>query len=86
MLFEAGLITLLRTILIFVCIYYAFKLIVRFLFPILLKKFVNRQSSNFHQSNEGKKTGHVDVMSPSKTKNKVDSLGDYVDYEEIDEK
>jgi hypothetical protein len=84
MLFEAGLISFVRTILIFVCIYYAFKLLVRFLFPLLIKRFVNRQTSN-HQQNSHKKTGDVDIKNPSKNKSRTDRLGDYIDYEEIEE-
>ncbi|MBL4710425.1 MAG: hypothetical protein JKY48_18500 [Flavobacteriales bacterium] len=56
----------------------------KYLFPIILKRFINKQQEKFNQqqyssndssSNEFKK----DQVSPKKEK-----LGDYVDYEEVD--
>lgn len=86
MLFEAGLISVIRTLLIFVCIYYAFRLLVRFLFPFVLRRFVNKQTNNFngnYQQNS-RPVGEVHVDPKPKQRPNRDSLGDYVEYEEIE--
>lgn len=81
MVFQAGLIAFMRTLLIFVGIYYAFKIIFRFLVPWVLKRFLNKQFSSFDQSNQTSNSNN-DNASQKKSKRK-DSLGEYVDYEEI---
>ena len=83
--FEAGAVTFLRTILIIVLVYYASKLLFRFLIPILLKKFVQKQQEKFHNANS--KTGEQNSQNNSKkdnSSNGKDTLGEYVDYEEVD--
>lgn len=87
MLFEAGLMNVIRTLLILVLIYYGFKLLVRFLFPILIKRFINKQANNFNgnfQDQQKKPDGDVHVNSTTKQNSKTDQLGDYVEYEEVE--
>ena len=79
---EAGLLSFFRTLLIFVAIYYAFKLIVRFLFPIVLKWFVNKQQDKFR--NHANSRNNKNESASSKSKSHTESIGDYVDYEEVD--
>lgn len=81
MVFEAGLVSFVRTLLIFVLIYYAFKLLIRFLFPLLLQRFLNKRKSQF--SNEPATTNKEKSNKPNRSK--TEKLGDYVDYEEVDE-
>ena len=85
-----------RTILIILLVYYGFKFITRLLAPIILKKMVNKMGSNFQssftnfskQAHSQKKEGDITIEKSTKknknTKSKKD-VGDYIDYEEIDE-
>jgi len=85
------------TLLILVLIYYAFKAITRYLLPFLAKRWVNKAQENFRQQQgyvdpeeARKREGEVKVESkpnPNNTQkpNKYD-LGDYIEYEEIEEK
>mgnify|MGYP002629261450 CR=1 FL=1 len=87
---------LIRTILIFILIYYAFRVITRFILPYFAKRWVQKAQENF-QRQQGyvdpeeskKREGEVKVNPESKsTSNKDGSkkdLGDYVDFEEINE-
>lgn len=58
----------------------------KFLFPYLFKRFVNRTMSqqgfngDFNQSSRSKNDSQTNSKSTPK-----DKLGDYVDFEEIDE-
>ncbi|WP_010662343.1 DUF4834 family protein [Marinilabilia salmonicolor] len=84
--------TLARILLIFIIIYYLFRLIGRYLFPFLLKNQVEKMQKkqeqarkdfeNKQRSEEGKVT--IDYNSrKDKNKRDSDSQGEYVDYEEI---
>lgn len=92
MIVEAGLISLLRTLLIIVGVYFAFRLIFRVLIPYLLKRFIKKQQSKYYQnfnsetdSRGGEESGEVHIKGKQKKSNKADKLGDYVDYEEVSE-
>jgi len=85
-----------RTILIILLIYYGFKFLTRLIAPIILKKMVNKMGSNFQssftnfskQAHSQKKEGDITIEKSKKkgkkTKSKKD-VGDYIDYEEVDE-
>ena len=85
-----------RTILIILLIYYGFKFLTRLIAPIILKKMVNKMGSNFQssftnfskQAHSQKKEGDITIEKSTKkeknTKSKKD-IGDYIDYEEVDE-
>jgi len=85
-----------RTILIILLIYYGFKFLTRLIAPIILKKMVNKMGSNFQssftsfskQTHSQKKEGDITIEKSIKkeknTKSKKD-VGDYIDYEEVDE-
>lgn len=85
MLFEAGLLNFLRTLLIFVGVYYAFRLIFRMLIPFLLKRMAKKYQGN-NTTNTQRKTGDVHINRDSNKKKSSDNLGEYVDYEEVKEK
>ena len=82
----------LRTILIIMLIYYGIKFLGRLLAPILLKRFTKKMQDRFQQQfnqqyqspqpEEGKVT--IEKTNTS-TKTKSDDIGDYVDFEEVDE-
>lgn len=86
MIFEAGMITLIRTILIIALIYYGVKLIIKFLFPILIKKFIQKQQSKYHNPNSDTTSNSTEGNGSTNLSQKPqkDKLGDYVEYEEID--
>ncbi len=83
MIYTAGMVTFIRTILIIALVYYGLKVIVKYLFPILLKRFVNKQQERFNQqqysSNNSNPKSHK-----SESVTKKETLGDYVDYEEVE--
>lgn len=90
MVFEAGIVSFVRTLLIIALIYYGIKLIVRFLLPFVLRNFIKRQQDKFQNQyqNQQKKSNFSakdSTNEPSSSKKK-DNLGEYVDYEEVDDK
>jgi len=87
---------LLRTLLILAIIYYGFKVLARYIFPIFLKRFVKKAQDNFERQqgyvdpDEAKKReGEVNIksntQSQSTNESTKDELGDYVDFEEYKE-
>jgi hypothetical protein len=86
LIFEAGPVTVLRTILIIVLVYYGVKLLIKYLFPIILKRFIAKQQSKFNQ-NKSASSDDGEPISESSKKPKEpgkDGLGEYVEYEEVD--
>lgn len=90
MLFQAGPISFLRTIVIIVGIYYLFKLFFRYIAPKLLKRYVDKKMQSFQQQqfdNQHRKEGeiHIKTNANSQKNSSIDSdLGEYVDYEEVE--
>tara|TARA_R110002049_G_scaffold122342_5_gene277189 strand:+ start:3699 stop:3980 length:282 start_codon:yes stop_codon:yes gene_type:complete len=88
---EAGLVNLIKTIAIFFAVYYGFKFLAKYVFPWLLKRFINKQQEKFNQqygsTTSDRKTneGEVKITSAPNKINRKDDLGEYVDYEEITE-
>lgn len=90
---------LIKTLLIILFFYYGFKFLTRFLAPFLIRyaakkmqdKFKDQmgqhmRGSDFSQQDNFKKEGEVHVRakkSPQEKKNS-DSVGDYIDFEEIE--
>jgi len=74
-------------------IYLFFRLLTRTLFPFLARNYVKKAQEKFYQQNphinpeEAKKReGEVKIKSKPKTQSKSkEELGDYVDFEEIEE-
>ena len=65
--------------------YFLFRLISR-LFLFYLKSNINSRNYDFQQEKKMKKEGDVSVDKvPKKKKQSSEKLGDYVDYEEVDE-
>jgi hypothetical protein len=92
---EASIPGLFRFLLILIVIYYVFKLLVRFVFPFVVKNYLNKMQRNFYEQNPHldpdakKKEGEVKVDScpenGKQAERKDDDFGDYIDYEEIKE-
>lgn len=86
---------ILRTILIILLVYYGFKFLFRFLFPLLLKRWVDKKTQEFQQKSnymDGEKAKEFAKQQEGKIKIKpsnksntpgTDDVGDYVDYEEV---
>lgn len=81
---------LLRTIAIILLVYYAFRFLARLFAPFLMKKMVSKmqqkaqQQYNHQQTTSAKEGETVIDKKPQKQKQSNDSVGEYVDFEEID--
>jgi uncharacterized protein involved in cysteine biosynthesis len=83
---------LLRTIAIIVIVYYAFKIIGRYIMPLFLKKMVDNvekkmrdQQEYQHPKEQGKVGETIIDKKPLNKKESNKDVGDYVDYEDINE-
>lgn len=72
--------------------YFVFKYTIRLLAPFLIKRFANKMHDKFRQEfnqqykNNDSKEGEVTIENKKKSSNsKTDKVGDYVDFEEVDE-
>ena len=81
----------LKTILIIMLIYYGIKFFGRLLAPVLLQRVVNKMQERFQQQyqnpqNPSQEEGKVTLKKTNiSTKTKSDDVGDYVDFEEVEE-
>ncbi|MCF6280223.1 MAG: DUF4834 family protein [Flavobacteriaceae bacterium] len=82
---------LLRTIAIIFLVYYGLKIIVRFAFPMILKRFVGkfeekvRSQQQQQASTPNEKVGETVIdKKPISTKESKSDVGEYVDYEELE--
>lgn len=84
---------LLKTLAIIIFVYYAIKWLTKLFAPILMKKVVNKmqekaQQQQYHQQRQNTtsaKEGETVIdKRPSATQQSSDSVGEYVDFEEID--
>lgn len=80
-----------RTILIIIFIYYAFKFLARLFAPFLMKKMADKLQKKAEEQFGGQKRessikeGETIIdKKPQNTNRTNDSVGDYVDFEEID--
>ena len=75
----------------FFLISYILRILGRYVFPILLKRYINKKQSQFnqqfnHQDSNLEKEGKVSIKTkPKKSKNDTNDMGEYVDFEEVDE-
>jgi len=88
---EAGPVNFLKTILIILLVYYAIKFLARLFAPYLIKKAVDKvqkkaeqQFRNQQQASDVEVGKTVIDKKPNTTKQSNNSVGEYVDYEEID--
>jgi ribosomal protein S17E len=72
--------------------YFFFKYTIRLLAPFLIKRFANKMQDKFRQEfnqqykNNDSQEGEVTIENKKKSSNsKTDKVGDYVDFEEVDE-
>jgi hypothetical protein len=91
MIFQASLTGLFRLIMYFFLIYVVFAALTRFVFPLLLRGYLNNFHKRFESENpdlfdnDKKKEGEIKISHISTTQNSKKSAedGEYVDYEEI---
>ena len=83
---------LIRTLAIIIIVYYAFKFIGRYILPLFVKKMVDNvekkykeQQQNQYQDEKAKVGETVIDKKPSNIKESKKDVGDYVDYEELDD-
>ena len=87
---QADFMGLLRTILIFLIVYYSFRFLSRIFAPILLKKVVGNMQEKAQQKhkqthNSSTKEGETIIdKKPNSNTQGNNSVGEYVDFEEID--
>ncbi len=87
---EAGPMNLLRTLAILFLIYYGLKFLARLFAPLLIKKMMNKMQDKASQFNNQQtkpdiKEGETIIdKKPHNNQHSNDSVGEYVDYEEID--
>jgi len=79
----------LETVLIIILIYFAVKILLRFLTPYIMKYFAKKITKRFGGSpntkQPNKKEGSISIdKTPPQSKKSNNSVGEYVDYEEID--
>lgn len=84
---------LLQTILLLVLVYYAVKLLLRWLAPKLLNYAVKKTNERFGQQfgnyqaprNQGEEEGKTTIFTkPTRKSNPSKKVGEYIDFEEID--
>jgi uncharacterized protein HemY len=81
---NASVVGVFRTILIILIIYYVIKWLTRLFFPLLMKKYFGSQRNA--QQKEDRPEGDMTILKRGeKPKGDDNKLGDYVDYEEVDE-
>lgn len=81
---QASVVGVFRTILIILLIYYVIKWLTRLFFPLLMKKYFGSQRKNSRK--EDRPEGDVTIIKRGdKAKGDDNKLGDYVDFEEVDE-
>lgn len=83
--------SILKTILIILLIYFGFKIFIKWFGPIILRYFLKKIGNKFQQQfdpqakTKTKKKGEVVIEKKPKSGRKPDkSVGEYIDYEEID--
>ncbi|RPE00050.1 DUF4834 family protein [Aureibaculum marinum] len=89
---EAGIMNFIRTLLIILAIYYALKIIGRYIFPIFMKKMMQNVEKKFNEQqgrttsqNQNVKEGETIIDKAPNTHSKSNNdVGEYVDYEEVE--
>lgn len=80
----------LRTVIVIIMIYYIIKIVTRFAFPHLVKRFMHRmedkmkQQQGFNEKYDDSKIGETIIDKKPKDKTSNKDVGEYVDFEEVD--
>ncbi len=80
---------LLRTLFVILIIYYALKIVSRYILPIILKSAVNKVQKNMNKQQVPKqdntKVGETTVDYTPNTTSSSNKVGEYVDFEEVND-
>lgn len=80
---------LLRTLFVILIIYYALKIVSRYILPIILKSAVNKVQKNMNKQQAPKqdntKVGETTVDYTPNTTSSSNKVGEYVDFEEVND-
>lgn len=84
---------LLRFLFVVILIYYGFRLVIRYVVPWMIARFMKKQQEKFNQMNgfadtnyNQKKDGEVNIKTRQAHKTKEDdNFGEYVDFEDVDD-
>lgn len=79
---------LIKSILIFLIVYYSFRFIFRLLAPFFIRAFINKAQRTMNPQEPRKQEGEVSIKKNKSNSQRSSSknVGEYVDFEEIDEK
>ena len=80
---------LLQFIFLVVLIYLVFRMLGRYVFPALVKRYINKQKEAYYkahpEANPDGKEGEINIRRPSDRKQKVNAdAAEYIDYEEVE--
>lgn len=83
------LIGFIRTVLVLLIIFYAVRLITRFLLPYVFRKTINDMQAKMQQQmreqqRQGKREGEVTIERNPNQNNRNSQTGEYIDFEEVD--
>jgi low affinity Fe/Cu permease len=79
----------LRTVVVILIIFYAVRLITRFVLPLLFQKTIKDMQAKMNQQmrdqqRQGKREGEVTIERNQNQNNRNSQTGEYVDFEEVD--
>ena len=76
---------LLRTILIIIIAYYLFRFITLYVTPWVARYFIRRSMKGYEKQQKRKQEGEVTIDRTPGKKGALDDIGEYVDYEEVED-
>lgn len=79
---------LIKIVLIIILVYYLLKIMVRYLLPVLMRYFIRKTFEDHRNATAHTHSGNSDlhVENPGKkTPRKKDNLGEYIEYQEIND-
>ncbi len=80
---------LIKTILIIMLVYYVLKIVARMAFPHIMKRAMDKMNAKMREQqgytqNESQQVGKTVIDKKPNNKTSSNSVGEYVDYEEVD--
>ena len=78
---------MLKTIFLILIIFYSVRFLTRILVPLFFKSMINRAQRNMNSNQPPRQEGEVSINKDKKSESKKSSstVGEYVDFEEIDD-
>ncbi|MBH83088.1 MAG: hypothetical protein CMP70_00225 [Flavobacteriales bacterium] len=77
---------MLKALLLILIIFYSIRFVTRLLLPFLFRTMVKRASKNMRPNEPKKRDGEVSIKNTTSQKKRSNSsVGEYVDYEELDD-